>query len=147
MAAERNPILMMRRGSFLVPCAPLDGNRLEQFPANKALNVRITQPRSSPQNRLYWSMLNLVCDNLDQPIEPEALHEWVKVRCGVTATIPLRNGKWDIVPGSIAFENMPQDEFQRFFDRAKELLVEHVIPGLKSDALEREARAMLGEAA
>lgn len=140
-------ILMHRRGSFLAPLAPMDSDALAKLPSGKALKVKVTRARSVPQHRLYFSMLNLVCENLDSPIQPKALHEWVKLRCGVSADIPLKNGKVDIVPGSISFEEMDQTEFQAFFDKAKELIIEHIIPGLNSDALEREARAMLGEAA
>lgn len=147
MSKERPPIFVQRRGAFLVPQAPIDGELLEAFPAGKPLRVAITQPRSVPQMRLYWSMLRLVADNLDSEVTTEALHSWIKMRCGVTAAIPLRSGQVEYVPGSIAFDKMDQDQFGRFFDRATELLVEHVIPGLSKPHLEAEARAMLGEAA
>lgn len=144
--SERPEILMVRRGSFLQPAAPVDSVALEAYSAGKPLKVRITQPRSIQQNRLYWSMINLVCENVDQALTPDALHEWVKLRCGVTVQIQLKSGKVDTVPGSIAFDKMSQPEFRAFFDRAKDLLVEHVIPGLGRATLEREARLMLGEA-
>jgi hypothetical protein len=145
--SEKPPIRMMRRGTFLVPAAPMDGDRLAELPTGKALNVRVTQPRSIGQHRLYWSMLTLVCENLDQPITPDDLHEWVKVKLGVTVAVKQRNGQTVYVPGSIAFDKMEQGEFRSFFDRAKALLVDQIIPGLSNEALEREARALLGEAA
>lgn len=144
MAKERAPIFMQRRGVFLQPEAPIDGEMLERYPANKRLKVVLTQPRSVPHLRLYWSMLRLVVDNLDTPVTTEALHEWVKLRAGVSVAIPLRNGQVDHVPGSVAFDKMDQHEFNAFFDRAMGLIVEHLIPGLSKGALEAEARAMLG---
>lgn len=149
MSKARKPPIEMQRvgGTYLQPRTPFDAARLAEYPRGKALSVRISQKRSLPQHRLYWALLQLVCENLDTPVTEEALHEWVKLKCGVTAAIPLKSGKVDIVPGSISFENMEQPEFQKFLDRAKALLVEHIIPGVGGETLEREARAILGEAA
>lgn len=145
---EKPPILVMRRGEFLVPVSPIDGERIREFPAGKPLKARLTQPqRSNAQLRLYWSLLNVVCENLDQPMEPEDLHTWLKMRLGLTVEIRQRNGDVFEVPRSVAFDRMEHGEFTKYFDRVKRLLVERVIPGVKSETLEREALAMLGEAA
>ena len=140
-------ILMARRGPYLAPWGPMDASAVEVLPRGKPLKVKVTRARSVPQHRLYFAMLNLVADNMDTPVTADALHEWVKLRCGVSVMIPLRSGKIDTVPGSIAFDKMEQPEFQAFFDKAKALIVEHLIPGLGGAALEREARLMLGEVA
>lgn len=143
--AERPAIQMMRRGSFLVPIAPTDSNGLDVYPANKPLKVKITQPRSLQQHRLYWSMLDLVAENLDQNITGEDLHEWMKLKLGLCNPVRQRNGDTVMVTQSIAFDKMSQSEFRQFFDKAKLLLITQIIPGLDSEALEREARMMLGE--
>lgn len=140
-------LLMARRGPYLAPWGPMDAGGVEVLPHGKPLKVKVTRARSVPQHRLYWSMLNLVADNMDTPVTADALHEWIKLRCGVSIMIPLRSGKIDVVPGSIAFDKMEQTEFQQFFDKAKTLIVEHLIPGLGIAALESEARLMLGEMA
>lgn len=126
----------------------MDGERIRALPAGKALRVDVRQPRrSSPQNRLYWSLLGVVCENLDQPLEPEHLHDWLKLKLGLTVPVRKRNGEIDYVPKSVAFDKMPHDEFTAYFAKVKDLIVTQLIPGLNSAALEREARAMLGEAA
>lgn len=145
--SERPPIACERRGSFLVPCAPMDSDQLMRFPTAKRLSVRVTQPRSVPQHRLYWSMLTLVADNLDQPITADDLHEWLKLKLGYARPVRQRNGEIVYVARSIAFDKMEQAEFREFFDKAVSMLIEHIIPGLKVADLEREARAMLGEQA
>ena len=145
--SERPPIMCERRGAFLVPCAPMDSDALMRFPTAKRLSVRVTQPRSVPQHRLYWSMLTLVADNLDQPINADDLHEWLKLKLGYARPVRQRNGEIVYVARSIAFDTMEQPEFREFFDRAVTVLIEHIIPGLKVADLEREARAMLGEQA
>jgi len=145
MVSERPPIRCQRRGFFLIPVAPMDSDALARFPSGKDLSVRVTQARSVPQHRLYWSMLTLVADNLDQPINAEALHEWIKDKLDYVDLVRQRNGTTVRVTRSIAFDKMQQPEFREFFDKAVTMLIEHIIPGLDSEALEREARAMLGE--
>lgn len=145
---ERPALLMERKGSFLIAHAPFDSELLAEYPQHTPFKVDIKRARRSLQhNRLYFSMLKLVTENLDQPVTKEALHEWIKLRTGVTAAIPLKSGKVDIVAGSTAFDSMDQAAFNAFFEQAVALILEHIIPGLGAPELEREARLMLGEAA
>lgn len=143
---EKAPILVQRRGEFLVPQAPFDGECIRSLPAGKALAITVRQPRrSSRQNRLYRSLLGIVAENLDQDVTADDLHEWMKMRLGLTSEVQQRNGEIVRVTKSVAFDKMEHAEFTAYFDRAKRLVTEHLIPGLNSEALEREARAMLGE--
>ncbi len=145
---EKAPILVQRRGEFLVPHAPADGERIRELPLGKPLRIEVRQARrSNPQLRLYWSMLGLVAENLDQPVMPDALHQWLKMRLGHVSEIKLRSGEIVQVPASVAFDKMDHATFTGYFQAAKELLVHKVIPGIKSADLEREAAAMLGDAA
>ncbi len=144
--SDKPPILVMRRGEFLIPCGPIDGERIRDLPAGKPLRIEVRQPkRSNPQIRLYWALLGVVCENLDQNIKPETLHEWLKMRLGMTAEVRLRSGEVQEVPRSVAFDKLEHAEFTAYFDRVKALLVSQIIPGVKSEVLEREALAMLGD--
>lgn len=143
--SEKPHIMAIRRADFLTPLAPLDGELIRGFPAGKPLRVVITQPRrSSPQNRLYWSLLGLIAENLDQDVTSEALHEWFKMRLGVTHEIRLRSGEINLVTGSTAFDAMPHDEFTAYMQRVKHLLETQLIPRAESEAFVREAQLMLG---
>lgn len=144
---ERAPIIMQRRGAFLVPEAPVDGEALADFPTGKRLKVKITQPRNLGQHRLYWAMLGLVCQNLDQPLSDKALHGWVKLKLGISEVVQQRNGETVLIPGSVAFDKMEQADFAKFFDQAVTLITQQIIPGLGKEALRREAELMLGIAA
>lgn len=145
--SELGPIQCERRGMFLVPCAPTDSDALMRFPTGKTLSVRVTQSRSSRQLRLYRAMLSLVAENLEQDVTADDLHEWLKLRLGYVREVRQRNGEVVHVAKSVAFAKMDQPTFREFFDKAVTMLIEHIIPGLDSADLEREARAMLGEAA
>lgn len=147
MSDEKPAIMMVRRGSFLAPFTPFDSELLERFAAGKPIRAKLTQPRSVQQLRLYRAMLNVVVANLDQDITDDDLHEWMKLKLGYTKPIRQRNGQIVEVAASVAFDKMDQKTFQEFFTAAKRLVIEHLIPGLKSEHLEREVEALLGEAA
>lgn len=135
---------MMRRGAFLSACTPFDADMLETLPQGKSLVVRVSQRRSVASLRLYWAMLKLVCDNLDQPLRPDTLHAWIKLKLGYVEQIKLRTGEIIEVPGSVAFDKMDAATFRGFFDAAKALITDQIIPQLDSAKLEKEAHAMLG---
>jgi hypothetical protein len=143
---ERPPVLMHRRGHTLVPHAPMDLAVLEGFDAGRPLRVQITQPRNVGRHRLYWGMLALIRENLEQPVAVETLHEAIKVRLGLTMTVHLRSGPV-VIPGSIAFEKMDEAEFRRFLETFKDLVRREIIPGINRTAFERQAHEMLGDAA
>ena len=103
--------------------------------------------RSTPQLRLYWAMIDLIVENLDSPTTSKALSNWTKIKCGLVEPVPLRSGAVDWVVSSISFEEMAQDDFADYFQRAKELWCRHIIPGLDKRELTEAAQEMLGEAA
>lgn len=148
MSEKRAPIMLVRTGEFLRPAAPLDGELLRELPAAKELRAAITvptTPRSARQLRLYRGLLKLIVDNLDQNITADDLHMWLKLKMGVSAPVRQRNGDVVWVPRSVAFDKMTHEAFTAYFGEVKALLIEAFIPGMNSEALEREARAMLGE--
>lgn len=133
-----------RLGPALYGVDGLAETEIRELPIDKPLKVTITQARSLPQHRLYWAMIALVVDNLATPVSKDALHKWVKIRCGCVELIPLKSGEIDQVDGSIAFDEMDQLAFNAFFERAADLLCEHIIPGLGKASLVRQAHEMLG---
>ena len=74
-----------------------------------------------------------------------ALHEWFKLRLGIVEHIRLRSGEIETVAGSTAFDNLSHAEFTGYMQKVKALVRDQLIPRINSDALEREARAMLGD--
>ncbi len=139
--AEKPPIKMMKRGRFLAPFSPFDEKLIEEQAGGKPVFVRISQPRNNQRLRLYFAMLRIVCDNLDQNISHDSLHQWVKLKCGIIQPMKMRNGEVVELPGSVAFDKMSEDEFRAFLDKAMTLFAK-IVP---ANVLEREAKAELAE--
>lgn len=147
---ERPNIQVVRVGNAIVPLDDLAAKELARFPQRKPLKCKITQARSLPQHRLYWALLEKTVENFPEdpfgvaePLDADALHEWVKIETGYTISVRDRQGRVTLVPRSIAFDEMDQPTFKAFFDRVKLLIEERFFPGIDSPAFEAEIRAML----
>lgn len=136
---DRAPIFMRRTPRGLEPVAAFDAERLMRYGSGAIVEVSIKQRRSSPHNRLYWSVLAKVVENTEEWASSEVLHDALKVHLGYTERMKTIDGRFVWRASSTAFENMPQDEFRVFFDRAMAAISEFVLPGVDPLALAQEA--------
>ena len=131
---------------MLYPHAAMDSEAIMDLPTGKPIKVAFSQGRNPKSLRLYWALLRLVCDNMDQDIAPAALHKWVKIRLGYSVLIPAKSGSV-VVDGSVAFDKMDEGEFRTFLTKTIDLIRTEIIPGINKASLEAEALAMIGEPA
>jgi hypothetical protein len=105
--------------------------------------LNITRPRSIEQHRMYWALVKIVLDNTDQFGSLEQCSDSIKLACGHVRTVRIKwRGEWyeRKVPDSIAFENMDQDHFSAFFQRALDYICTELIPGLDIETLWAETQ-------
>lgn len=133
--ADGFPIRVVRRGGFLSGASPADDEALRELPAEFTL-TGIRQKRSLPQLRLFWVIMQIVSENSEQDITKEELAAYMKVTCGLGTPVRSRSGKVTMVPRSISFAQLEQDEFGRFFDKVL-VLVERMMPGISAEAQAR----------
>jgi len=119
---ETAPIYMRRTGSVLTPELRMDRDAIDRIPNGARVRVEITEPRSVNRLRLYWRMLSYVRDATDCAPTSEYLHSAIKLELGFGTPVKLRNGMMVLVPASVAFDKMTEEEFRAFFDRAVEFL-------------------------
>lgn len=107
--------------------------------------------RSVQQLRLYWALLNLVCEHQNQPVFHGKcgvynFHETVKVALGYVEPIYDYQGNvksWK--PSSIAFNKMDADQFAAFFDKVKVFIFGNIISASQERDFERRAYEMIKE--
>lgn len=116
----------------------LDKALIEDLPKNKPLKAKITQPRSVPQNSLYWVILGKVVQNQEQFPSTIVLHDALKDRLGYNTEYEFPDGYKFTYQGSTSFEDMDGVDFKKYFDLAMELICRAVIPGLDLPELLKE---------
>lgn len=139
MATE---ILMRREGSHLVPADQLAEEDVLELKAGAEFLVEVRKPRSLQHHRLLFALLRKVARSTPTPLSEKALLSWVKVRTGHVEVLPLGFGKTYEAPDSIAFSEMDQGAFRKFFDKVVKLILEEVAPNLP-DNFADEFLAML----
>lgn len=115
---------------------------LKRIPLGTSVRCEITRPRSVPQLRYYWQLCALVAQN----------HATLQTREQVDQALRLLTGHVDLLqvegrtlqlPRRIAFAQLSQDEWQAYLGRAKDAVVQHLLPGIERPEFEEEIMRMV----
>jgi hypothetical protein len=138
---ETEPPIWTRQGMAIVPANDsaralvaglIEGQEyLASWPFRK--------PRSLKQLRLWWSLCHLLAEHDLFPTE-KAAHVATKIATGHFSIVVAPDTKKQVlVADSIAFESMPQEEFQVFFNAALRVITERWLKGTDMGELRQAA--------
>lgn len=132
-----NTSVLMRRvgGPWLAPAEPKAAELLRRMPIGEDVVCRVLRGRSALQNRLYWQVLERVVEATGKWRTADELHAALKVAIGHVETVQLFDGRKVLVPDSIRFEHMSQDEAQVFYDAAFHVICDEVMGGISVEDL------------
>jgi hypothetical protein len=122
-SSENAPVYVVRSGDRLVGEMEMDRELIRTFPEGQRIQVDLRTGRSPAKLRLYWSFLNKVIDATGAAPSSEALHELVKLETGFTTPIKVK-GYTVLVPRSIAFNSMSEQEFDLFLKNSFAFIAE-----------------------
>lgn len=137
-------LIMQKHFSSLRPCDQAGLEVLSKIPKDAVVQVEIKRPRSLPQLRMYWQMLDFVVENSDRWPSAKVLDAAIKIELGHCTVYKRPDGELGYIPDSISFERMGQDRFNEFMDRAIDLICQHLIPGMEPSALRAEIERIAG---
>ena len=140
MATE---LAMKRVTAGLVPVDAWGEETLAQIPLGRIVTVQARQSRNLDHHRKFFALLHIVQSNSEQYDTIERLLVMLKIAMGHVETIITRKGETVYVPKSINFASMDQAEFERFYDKAVEIILTHIMPGMERPDLEQEVELML----
>ncbi len=126
MMANHNNILMKRSQFGLAPLSAQDDERISDFALGAVVEVSVSQPRSGPNHRHYWGVLNALIRAEVTPFNSaKELDDALKLSCGVTEMRQNLYGETTIVPGSISYAKKDEAQFTEYKRKAFRLLAEH----------------------
>lgn len=117
-STEAAPIYVQRQGDKLAGEMQMDRDAIARFNAGDRIKVTLHTGRSPSRLRFYWQMLGKLVAATDCAPNAEALHSVIKLDLGYAMPVRLKNGMTVLVPGSIAFDRMTEEEFGNFLERA-----------------------------
>jgi hypothetical protein len=121
--AETCPIYLIRTGDKLMGEMEMDRDAVRRFPAGERIRVDVRTGRVPSRLRFYWAFLHQVVKATECCPTAEALHELVKLETGYTDKVRVR-GHIILVPRSISFSAMAEEEFTTFLANAERFIAE-----------------------
>ena len=134
---------------MLVPMDAEAMERLSKLSDDHQLIIEYKRNRSTRQHRLFWKMMNLVFENLPERYAYQfknvnGIEKYIVGQCGRSTVITNRNGEVWMMPDSIAYDAMDQDDFSDLFEKAVTFIVNEIIPGIDRDSFRSEIMSLVG---
>lgn len=122
-SSEVAPIYCLKRGDSLVGEMQFDRDRIAAMPAGERIKVELSTGRSPSRLRFYWAFLHQVVSATECAPTAEYLHETIKLCTGFTTPVLVKN-MTVMVPRSISFSSMSEEEFTTFLETALRFIAE-----------------------
>ncbi|MEK1908213.1 MAG: hypothetical protein AAAB13_20765 [Pseudomonas sp.] len=118
---EQAPIYCLRRGEALIGEMQTDRQRIADLPNGERIKLQFSTGRVPSRLRFYWAFLRDVVDATECAPNAETLHELVKLETGFTTPVKVR-GYTVLVPRSVSFASMSEEEFMQFLAGAERFI-------------------------
>lgn len=116
---------------------------LRKIPVGELVTAEIKRPRNGREHRLYWVLCTAVATNHEQLRDAESVHQVLKMLTGLTDKVAIKStGEIIEIPRSISFGKMSADEWDAYFERAKQAVCDHLLPGVGLRELQDEILRM-----
>lgn len=139
---SKQTLFMRVVNGSLTPADAESREKIGRLKEGRLIMIRAMAPRNPLQHRLLWHLARLVFENSEDFTSSEHVVEQMKIGTGLTDRVQL------VVPGigtvvqergrSIAFESMPQAEFEEWFERVLDYAVIHLLPGVDKEEVRQQ---------
>jgi hypothetical protein len=118
---EQPPIYCLLRSGMLVGEMQQDRDRIAELPAGERIKLQFSTGRVPSRLRFYWAFLRDVVEATECCPNAEALHSLVKLETGFTTPVKVK-GYTVLVPRSVSFSAMSEEEFMQFLAGAERFI-------------------------
>jgi hypothetical protein len=127
----------------LKPSNRISQEAYDAIPLNAEVKAEITRPRHLVHHRKWFALLQVIFPHQTAYPTMDSFLAAIKCALGHGETVKLPDGRTVLVPGSISFAKLDQAEFSSFYDRALDLIVTRILPGIGREDVEREVEEIL----
>lgn len=141
--------LLYRQDLILKPSDGLAEIELEHFPNGRDILCTLKRARSDPNLRHYFACLTALATaiGMEDPRRrgKDALHEMLKIDCGLVTAIKTQSGGLRLVADSVAFDRLKGGEPEFIDYKRRAFDVCKINFGVDPTTLSREGDAVLGK--
>jgi hypothetical protein len=139
----KTTVMMVRRMNGLVPATVQDQELIEKYQQGEGVRVEISGVRNMAHHRKLFALLNIVLQNTDKYSTMDHLLTEVKILAGHYDEHISANGELRYIPKSIAVASMAKADFEVFYSRVMDIVLQHFMVGSSEYELENEVRQYL----
>lgn len=122
-------LLLIRTGAALVPADDDSRDRIARMPRGQAVRAEVKRMRNLAHHRKFFALVEFVANRHPVYDNREKALVAVKVAAGHVDFLPNpETGELVAVPRSIAFDAMEQGDFEEFYERAVQGVLDHIVP-------------------
>lgn len=127
MSSDLEGRCFVKKGNALRPADFAADEFMAAIPDGKEVTVIVRRPRSAIHHRWFFALLRKVCENTGLWASEEELLSALKLATGHCDRQMTLDGSVYLVPKSIAFSSLSEDEFNIFKERCLHLLATKVL--------------------
>ena len=147
-------IIMVKGYGTLIPTDKAGFEILEKYQLGQEIKCKLTNPRNLGFHRKFFALLDLAFEAWNapeleykgQPVQKniERFRKDIIVLCGHhTASVNFK-GEIRLDAKSMSFANMGQDEFERLYSTAIDVILQKVLTRYTREDLEQQVNLILG---
>lgn len=138
-------MVMVKTTTGFIPVDAISAESYAKIKVGKSVKVSVTESRNLKHHRKMFALLQLVLDGQPDPhqfISVDDLLQALKVAVGHSVTA-IHFGKTIVMPKSISFESMQQDQFEFFYESVIDVILKHILPHTTRQDLDKEVFSIL----
>jgi hypothetical protein len=116
---------------------------LERIPAGQEIKAEITRPRNLRHHRKFFALLQVIFPHQQTYSTMRAFRAALTCAAGHCEVALLPDGRTILVPESISFGKLDQAAFEQFYERALDVVLTRILPGIDRDDVTREVDEVL----
>lgn len=118
---------------------------LRRIKPGDVVRVEVRRPRNLSAHRRWFALVNMIYANSEDYGSPELVHAHLKLLAGHADPIVNKaTGETYLVPKSISFSSMDEDQFQALWARVVPKVCTEIIPGISEPEIEDEINRLVG---
>jgi hypothetical protein len=129
-------VLLIREGTHLVPADTLSAEAVAGIKARETVTASIRRPRNPAHHRKLWALLSAVYENQTLFATKEDLLNAIKIETGLFDKGVTVNGIPWVAPKSISFTAMDQARFEEWYEKAVDVILTKILPGINRSDLD-----------
>jgi hypothetical protein len=141
-------LLLKRTLNGFAPADDMAVEAAKRFKLGEVYRAEVVRPRSRKTLARWWVLCQMILDNSDTFRSKEQVSDYLKIRTGHSTSIVARgSGEIFHVANSIDFDSLDETQFADLWQRACDVVVEDLLPGITQHDVEYEIGKIIGIAA